>query len=93
MAAFKALDRLPDDAAAIEKLREVAKVYFNLAIENPTYFAAYNNCQTATSFPNFEDGIEQAESLDAFPPIFRWVLEHTCGMRQLPHGASLSTGW
>ena len=76
VAAFKALDRLPDDAAAIEKLREVAKVYFNLAIENPTYFAAYNNCQTATSFPNFEDGIEQAESFDAFPPIFRWVLEH-----------------
>lgn len=75
-ATFEALEKLPDDATATDKIRESAKVYFNLAIDNPTYFAAYNNCQTATSFPNFEDGIEQAESFDAFPPIFRWVLEH-----------------
>lgn len=76
VATFEALDQLPEDASPIEKMRESARVYFNLAIDNPAYFAAYNNCETATSFPNFEDGIEQAKSFDAFPPIFRWLLAH-----------------
>ncbi|MCG7446009.1 hypothetical protein QP944_10795 [Corynebacterium sp. MSK105] len=76
VASYEALDNLPDDATAIQKLCESAKVYFNLAVDNPTYFAAYNNGETATSFPNFEDGIEEAKSFDAFPPAFRWMLEH-----------------
>ena len=76
VATFEALDKLSEDASPIEKMRESARVYFNLAIDNPAYFSAYNNCETATSFPNFEDGIEQAKSFDAFPPIFRWLLAH-----------------
>ena len=75
VASYEALDKLPDGATAIQKLRESAKVYFNLALDNPTYFAAYNNCETATSFPNFEDGIEESKSFDAFPPTFRRMLE------------------
>ena len=76
VAAYEALDKLPADATAIQKLRESAKAYFNWAVDDPTYFAAYNNCETVTSFPNFEDGIEEAKSFDAFPPTFRWMLEH-----------------
>ena len=75
VASYEALDKLPDGATAIQKLRESAKVYFNLALDNPTYFAAYHNCETATSFPNFEDGIEESKSFDAFPPTFRRMLE------------------
>lgn len=75
VASYEALDKLPDGATAIQKLRESAKVYFNLALDNPTCFAAYNNCETATSFPNFEDGIEESKSFDAFPPTFRRMLE------------------
>ena len=75
VASYEALDKLPDGATAIQKLRESAKVYFNLALDNPTCFAAYNNCETATSFPNFEDGIEESKSFDAVPPTFRRMLE------------------
>ena len=49
VATFEALDKLSEDASPIEKMRESARVYFNLAIDTPAYFAAYNNCETATS--------------------------------------------
>ena len=92
VASFEALDKLPGDATAIQKLRESAKVYFNWAVENPTYFSAYNNCETATSFPNFEEASRRGKALMPSRPPSAGCLS-TCGKPPLQHAAILITAW
>ncbi|PAT06958.1 TetR/AcrR family transcriptional regulator [Corynebacterium hadale] len=75
------LTKLPADASVTQKLRANATGYFNQALDNPTYFAAYSRSKVAHQFPSFEAQVDNAPDLGAFPPattrIIRLLVELT----------------
>ena len=67
IASDRELTKLPEGSTVKQRLLANATGYFNAALENPAYFAAYSRSKVAEDFPNFEDEINRPQDLDAFP--------------------------
>lgn len=72
--ADRELAKLPADAPTLKHVLANATGYFNAALDNPTYFAAYSHSQVVEDFPNFEEQIERPLNPDDFPAITARVL-------------------
>lgn len=86
--ADRELEKLPEDVPIIKQVLANATGYFNAALDNPTYFAAYSHSKVTDDFPNIEDQIELPLDPDAFPGVSARVLNLLVeATRQLGHPA------
>lgn len=72
--ADRELAKLPEDVPIIKRVLANATGYFNAALDNPTYFAAYSHSQVTEDFPNIEDEIKRPLNPDTFPEVSARVL-------------------